>query len=442
MNKRVHWLWACVLALYALSGYALVPFHADESTQIFMSHDFHYHFLQNDLERLYYNPNSTSEDEQYLRLINGTVNKYSMGLAWWLAGYTVEDVNQDWVWGESFQYNVEAGNTPSPGLLRTARLPSSLFLAGSVLLLFWAAMRFAGRPVAYIATTYYALNPAVLLNGRRAMMEGSLMFGLAAVLLVGVLFVQARGWRIWAIVGLLALASGFAVAGKHTNAFVVASVFVGCALHAGFQRETWQQALRRLGALAVAGVLAIGVFFALNPGWWATPVAAANYALEERSTLLSAQAGGNAGYTSPRHQLQGFYRQVLVGTPMHYEVGIFGEALAADIDRYNASGLGGLRPTFAASVIIFFLFVLGLFPLFGALPMQSIDADARWVVGSYIALMTLFVIFVTPLEWQRYYLVGIPAVGLSAALGAAWIGEQVVYAVRQSEQGRLASETD
>ncbi len=411
-----------VLALYVFAGYTLVPFHADESTLIVMSRDFDVHFLQNDPERLYYDPDTPNPDEQQLRMINGTVPKYIIGLAWWLQGYTVDDLNVDWTWGESYAANVAQGSIPPPDLLNTTRLPSTILLASSVLLLFAALKLFASRPIAYLTTLYYVLHPAVLLNGRRAVMEGSLLFGLTATLLVGVLFVRARGWRMWAVTLLLALASGVAIAGKHTNAFVVASIYIGCGLHALSQSQNIQRMLSRIAALALAGVLAFGVFIALNPAWWQSPMASAAYVLDERSTLLSSQANGHTQYVSLRHQIQGFYQQIFSHQPMYYEVSIFQDPLADTIARYESSLLDGLHLYPIASGVLFLAFIIGCFCLFDVLPLLHVNRDARWVIGSYVAIMTLFVMFVTPLAWQRYYLVAIPAVGIGVALGVIWTG--------------------
>ena len=413
-------LWVGFLALYAFAGYALVPFHGDESMQIFMSRDFAYHFLQDDAERLRYNPEAPLDLEQNLRLINGTVNKYTIGLAWWLDGFSVEHLNGPWYWEESYDDNVSFGTLPSMELLTTARLPSALFLTGSVVLMFFVAKLFAGRPVAYMATLYYALNPAVLLNGRRAVMEGSLLLGVLAVLLAGIGFVRVRGWRVWLLAVLLGLASGFAVASKHTSAFVLVSVFLGCGLHAFFRRTDARFVWERACALLVAGVLAVGVFVALNPAWWSVPTQTAAFVLEERTALLRGQVATNGGYDSAWEQIGGFYRQVFGGRAMLYELVAFPDPLMNTVADYNQSRFAGFAPP-GTGVVMLSAFALGLLCLLGVLHLPDIDPDARWVVSSYTVFMTLFVLFVTPLEWQRYYLPVLPAVGLVAPLGIVWV---------------------
>ena len=70
-----------------------------------MSRDYAYQFLQSDLDRLRYSDTPISETEQELRLLNGTVNKYLIGLAWHVGGFTVDQVNEQWDWGADWNYN-------------------------------------------------------------------------------------------------------------------------------------------------------------------------------------------------------------------------------------------------------------------------------------------------------------------------------------------------
>src|SRR5690606_28851836 len=110
-----------------------------------------------------------------LRLLNGTVNKYLIGLAWHLGGFELSDVNEQWDWAGSFEYNMTYNHAPSDELLVVARMPSSLLMASGVVLMFLIGRIVGGRPAAYAASLYFALHPALLINGRRAMMEGSLI---------------------------------------------------------------------------------------------------------------------------------------------------------------------------------------------------------------------------------------------------------------------------
>src|SRR5215211_8928380 len=69
-------LWITLLITYILAGTSAVPFHGDESTQIFMSRDYAYQFLKGDLDRIRYHESPIIDTETQSRLLNGTLNKY------------------------------------------------------------------------------------------------------------------------------------------------------------------------------------------------------------------------------------------------------------------------------------------------------------------------------------------------------------------------------
>ena len=115
--------------LYVIAGAALTPFHGDESTQVYMSRDYAYQFLQRDLNLVTFHDPPLSAQEQDLRLLNGTLNKYLIGLAWHLGGFTLADINEQWDWGGSWDYNQSTNHAPTPALLNVARLPSAILLA-------------------------------------------------------------------------------------------------------------------------------------------------------------------------------------------------------------------------------------------------------------------------------------------------------------------------
>ena len=181
--RAVDLVFLLVLSVYVVGGLDLAPFHADESTIIFMSRDYAYQFIDGDLDRVRYDPDAPLINETQLRLINGTLSKTLIGLAWHSAGYTIDDLNTDWDWGGDWDYNVAANHLPSAELLYVARLPQALLMAASVWAIFALGWRLGGRGTAYAAALYLALSPPLLLNGRRAMMEAALTcFSLLTVL--------------------------------------------------------------------------------------------------------------------------------------------------------------------------------------------------------------------------------------------------------------------
>ncbi len=237
MKRSARWLldslWLVGLAFYVLAGVDKVPFHGDESTLIFMSRDYHYLVQQHDLDAVLYDPNTDHPTEQNIRMINGTTGKMAMGLAWDIAGLTVDDLNDQWAWGYTPEQNDLLGNRPSDDLLHAARLSSAVLLVISVWAV-WGIARLVTRRrwAAYAASLIYVTSPAVLLNGRRAMMEGSQLGFTALAVLVAfwLLRAQPRSRRLMAWYTVFGAACGLAVASKHNVLITLGVLFVALAL--------------------------------------------------------------------------------------------------------------------------------------------------------------------------------------------------------------------
>lgn len=407
-------LWCIMLAGYILAGITLVPFHGDESTQIYMAHDYFYQFVQHDLALVTYSANPTSPVEQDLRLINGTVNKYTIGLIVHLSGRGIDALNNPYLWDTTYEYNLRAGHMPDDALLNVARLPSALFLAAGIGLIFAVGMAVGGRGTAYLASLYYALHPLLLLNGRRAMMEGSLIaFGLL-VLLGGIYVIRYRtGWAAL----LLGAASGLAVASKHTNAFTVFAVFAVCGVWLFALR--WHRSSAQKPPFAIllaAGIAAFAVFYALNPAWWGAPAERAAEVLRQRTALLEGQSAVFGSYATFGEQLSGFWRQAFVALPQYYEVDGWQDNIGDQISRYEASIWRGIA---VGGSTLGGLLLLGLCLVGGwrLLRDNTTPVGIRALIGTWTLAMIISTALLTPLEWGRYYLPVYPALGLFAALG-------------------------
>ncbi len=413
-------LFLAALVAYVLAGTPLVPFHGDESTQIYMSRDYADQFQRRDLDLVRYQADPPGPQRQFLRLINGSVNKYLIGLAWHLGGFSVGQVNEQWDWNGGWQYNLDFNHAPSPELLLTARWPSALLLAASVVILFLLAQRLGGRPVAYLACLYFALNPAALINGRRAMMEGSLYCFTLLTVLAGVLFLRRPGLPTGLLLG---AATGLAVASKHPALFTVAPVYAACVgcLTAAAARRLNVSIRGLIVGLVLAAVLALLIFYALNPVWWGAPLFdQVGALLKERTDLLNSQSAAFGGYLSRLDQLAGFLHQTFIVQPQYFEAPGWSEHLAGQIAAYAASPWRGLAlgGSLIGAVVMAALALIG-----GAAFIRDHDlpASTRWLVGLWALVTVLTAWLLTPIEWQRYYLPVFPVVGLFAAFGLAAI---------------------
>ena len=221
-------LWLALLATYCLAGLSLATFHGDEAMHIYTSHDYVTAFVQRQPQHLTVRPPYHPDSDQHLRLLNGSVTRYAIGLSWQLAGLSERALPPPpgWDWPNSYAVNRTNGYLPLPALLAAARRPSALFLAVSVAAMFGLGGRLGGRGLAYLASGLYAVNPVVLLAGRRAMSEGALLcFGLATVLTAAAISGRETSdertpltW--WAGLGVL---GGLALASKHSGVVFLAA---------------------------------------------------------------------------------------------------------------------------------------------------------------------------------------------------------------------------
>ena len=413
--------WLAALTAFILAGMMLATFHGDEAMLIYMSHDYVTVFIDHQPDTLKVQPPYELDGDGWLRILNGSVSRYSIGLSWHLAGLNsgMLPPRPGWDWGLDYDTNVATGHRPSDALLAAGRLPSALLLVLGAAALFAIGRELGARPLAYAASALYTLNPILLLNGRRAMMEGSLMaFGLLAIW-VAIRISRGRGgWWAWAA---LAALSALTLSSKHSGILFVGSAlgWIGlCALvrcwSAG--RAGWLPFARTVGALLLVGVLAVGLFIALSPALWNDTLARLGDLVTQRQFLLDIQVAAFGGATSIGQRLTDLLTQPFIAPLMHYEVSFWAnaQAIQAEVARYMASPLSGLQ----GGVIVGGLLTVSVAVGLVALLRQRRAAADRWQIGvlAWVLLMTGSAL-VNPLGWQRYSIPQIPLFALLAAAG-------------------------
>ncbi len=190
--------------------------------------------------------------------------------------------------------------------------------------------------------------------------------------------------------------------------------------------------------LVVAGVIALGIFYALNPAWWGDPVTRARQVFDLRADLLAGQTATFGGYANLSEALAGFFRQVFVNLPQYYEVPAWGNYIGDPIARYESTLWHGISigGTVVGGVALAALLLVG----FGALVVGRKRSDKQaiqWLIGVWALAMLASTALLTPVEWQRYYLPAYPAVGLLAAYGLVWL----IALVRQGRARFVRSRT-
>ncbi|MDX2137891.1 MAG: phospholipid carrier-dependent glycosyltransferase [Chloroflexota bacterium] len=429
-------LFLAALSVYALAGVVLAPFHGDEPMLLYASSDYITAFLDGSPQLLTTTPPYFIDSDAHLRILNGSVSRYSIGLVWHASGYGRSDLPPapGWDWGRGYEDNLAGGRRPTEQHLVLARLPSIAYLAASFAAMFALAQALGGRTLAYIATALYALHPAILLNGRRVMQESMVLcFGLLAlyiaVHIVKHLSTQKPQHRStdssrithYTLFILLALACGLTLASKHSGVvFVVGALGI---VLTGYVFAAWQQRERRTSLLlsgasltGASGVLAIALFIALSPGLWNDPPARLGDLLAVRAELLDIQTVAAGGAMSNEQRIEKLFTQPFVAPLMYYETQVFAVApIQAEITRYEASGLsgvhwgiGGLLLTLAAAGGIIASLIMTVRPF----------ESSALAVGMLMVLTVIVAsLLANPLPWQRYYLALTTLACLYAAAG-------------------------
>lgn len=444
-------LFLVALAAFVLAGTTLASFHGDEPMQIYMSGDYDVAIVQQNPRALETNPPYYVDFDPQLRILNGSVNRYAIGLARALFGLSDEPLppRPGWDWGLTYDENVATDHRPSDALMLAGRLPSSLFLAASVFVMFGLAWQLGSaeprltRPLAYVVTALYALNPIILLNGRRALQEGSMLFfGLLVVLTAAVIARRRANHQpvpLYVWLGLI-LAGAMAVASKHPGIVFVGGAYGWIAL-GELTHFRLRGAVVTALTMAVCGLLTLALFVALSPALWNDPVARLQDLLAVRAELLNIQVNADPlAPTTLQQRIEGIITQPFLTPPAHFEVSSWTTfaPVTAEVDRYMASPLSGIQFGPVVGTVLTALTGIGLALLF----VPRLRPNREWAASlGMLAWLTIACasLLANPLPWQRYYLPLIPVVTLLAGMGLMGLTRAFIVRYRQDSRVRAGA---
>lgn len=400
---------ALVSAFY-VSGTASVPFHPDETSLLYESRDFETWITQP--WNLVWRPGGSPDDPSNYRALNAPLPKYVLAVGRRLAGYGPDVVSTDWNWNLSWETNAAAGALPPPGLLLGARLASALLLPLTLLSIYLAAIEADGRASGLLAVLLMGTNALVLLHGRRAMAEGTLLVGVALAMW-GIAVAGRRPW----LTG-LAIAVAFSAKQSAAPLFLV-----------GLGAVLWPRLKFRLAPRWKGGAVFLACFLLataiLQPYFWSNPVAAASEMISARQQLVASQES-LFGYLAPGHALDSptaraaaLIGELFVVPPQFAEAGNYSAQTAAAEKAYLANPLNDLFRGMIWGGLIMALALLGFLSCFRWLPGGRTAArePSVWLAAAG-AIEILAILIANPLPFQRYYVVLIPFVTLWTAMGA------------------------
>lgn len=423
---------------YAAIDLKLAPFHGDEAMHIYTSHDYATVFIQHNLQSLPVNPPYDIDSDPRLRLLNGSVMRYSIGLSWHIAGLNEQDLppRPGWDWGLHYADNIATGHRPSDAMLTAGRSAAVVYFALSIVFMFGIGWEIGGRWVAYLASALYTLNPIILLNGRRALVESALLcFGLLTIY-VALQLIRRRntgGKRQWAWWAALVISGALTLVSKYSGTIFVAGAFGGlfmaeCLRAYNARRQMPGHPAKPYAGLAsstlklmISGLAMLALVIALSPALWNDPIGR----VSDLSRMLQEQVNIVVSILAPEapttlsQRIEGIITQPFMTPVAYFEQASWAEAepISQEIAVYSASPLSGLPVDPFIGILFTLLAGIGLVTLLWP-RLRLRPATGQTIVVMIWLLVTILNLLINPLPWQRYYLPLIPIATLLAAVGA------------------------
>ncbi|MEA2008233.1 MAG: hypothetical protein U9O54_03855 [Chloroflexota bacterium] len=409
-----HWPFLLLLSLFSAFhfwGIGIIPFHPDESTQIYMSQDFTKLFTQP--ASLAWEAGENPTPEQILRELDAPIAKYLIGLGRTLSGQP--PLPSDWDWGASWEENQQAGALPSPALLLTARISISLLLPFSLTFIYLTASRLANRYIGLLAAILLGTNALVLLHARRAMAEGVLLLGVT-FLLWSLLDGHKHPW-------LTGLAMAIAFNAKQSTL----ALFPIGALAVIWLPQRAEHRLRQIITNTLQYfVVFLLVFLLLNPLYWKNPIQAGQASWNARKELSQLQMADlkrlapHKALATPQERAIALIANLYLTPPSFAEFGNYlGETHQAEENYLSVQGHALARGLLPGGLLL--VFMLGGVVLAVVQSPKETPTRRRQITLLILAFFVQIaaILIAIPIPWQRYTIPIIPFLCVWTAYGVA-----------------------
>lgn len=432
LHLRRHGLFYLALILFSVfyfSGLPQVPYHPDESTQIWMSED--YALTVENVRSLVCMGESLIDARTRYRLIDAPITRLMIGF-----GRSLDHMpatRNDWNWGRSWDFNVQMGALPDPNLLNRARLSVAWLFPIGLALFYHTAQRLRSRRFAWLCAVLLAFNALTLLHTRRAMAESALLFGLFVFFFALTVRPSLRPF-------LLAAAAAFALCAKQSTAPLIVAGAVVILLD---PQLPWR---RRLLSLAAFLAIIALVFAALNPVFWGDPWQTANGSWRFRQDLVTIQRAQiqaispDLAINSYSDRVATMLAQLYFSIPAVADVATYVRSTQAASDLYFSNPLHLLFRGFPAGIIFLTLSLFGLLLILHRIwkAGRPLASPLFWLIFTFAGLTGGLLVAVS-LPYQRYSLPVLPAALVTAAWGLDEIISLLAAGYRKIKTGRQAA---
>lgn len=391
------YVFALLASIIYFGNLPLIPFHPDESTQIFMSSDFQ--ILMDEPDDIYWSKFPDQPLKQKYRALDAPLSRTMIGIGRTLFG--LSGLENDWNWSVSWQANAANGALPEKRLLIYSRVFVAFVLPLSLVFLYEIGKMLANPSTGWLSAFLFITNPQILLHTRRAMAESMLLF----FFIMSLYFLLKLRKPLWLLAVPISLAF---------NAKQSAMGLIACGIVVIFFRKRSDPRKLLLRDLLLFFLVLGVITVALNPFLWSNPIPAVRYAIDSRKDLVDAQTSTFGLYNTdvvlnnlPKKTVS-LFAQIFFGPPQFYETGNYVPQLLPSIKLYQSHWSNNPFPHPLFNILFFLFSAFGLARSAGSILKQENYAENHWVLLMAFIITFLTILFLIPLAFQRYYLPLIP----------------------------------
>lgn len=416
-NRWIVWGVIAAIALAYGLGISKVPFHPDESTQIFMSADFEL-FFKNP-SALFWNADRSADVRQQYRLLDAPLTRDLIGASRWLAG-RLPATPTDWNWSLTWDENQAAGALPNDRLLLAARFSVAFLFPFTLYFTYDTARRLASPLAGWIALILMAANALVLLHTRRAMAESVLLF---TIVLFGWALVNFKNHLYW-----LAIPAALAFCAKQSAGELFLPgllAVIWSPVRTSTRWERWKNA-------GLYSFIFTALIFVFNPVFWSDPYHSIRAAIDARQDLVSRQVNTlsasdpNLALTSIGPRFANTIYQLFIAPVAIEDVGNYKEQILPSSTAYTSNPIHTLLRGFLPGGLMVVIVIFGTVLTISNVCKRKSDRRREIVLLLFTSLVQLIAILAfIPIPFQRYIVPLIPGSILWAAYGVAQTGLEV-----------------
>lgn len=420
--KTFPWIKSFIFVVFAIlcwnyfSGISNVPFHPDESTQIYTSADVP-QWIQNPLS-LAFIPTTTVDERMRYRLIDSPVTRTLIGSGLLIRGQY--PVQSDWDWSKSWLENKNSGALPSPESLLTARWSVAWMFPLSCLFLFLTAKKIGGWGTACLSVLLFSTNALILIHTRRAMAESALI----CLLCASIWALVCLDRRIW----ISAIPIGLAINSKQ-----ITFSMLGLGLLNSLVRPARQSKINyRLQLAGIFSFVVLIISAMLNPVYWKSPLSAIQAGLYYRTDLAGRMESDYRKSFSPIEQSAILIGQVFIEPPSVADFVNYRNDTREQENSYFSNPVNNLFRNFSGGAIFFGLTLFGWLMLLRKVTTREYpDKYAVYIFLVITALILLTILFFTPIHFQRYYLALVPLTIIAQAIAMSSILDEIYSRIKK-----------